>query len=354
MMDINEEKLHEFVGKMLGDLGGAMSAPTVRLGKSLGLWKAMAGSGAMSAADLASKAGGIDERYVREWLLAQASNGYVDYHADDNTFELSPEQAMVFAVEDSPVYMQGAFDVLAAQLEGQAKVEHAFRTGEGVQWGDSAGCLFCAVGSFFRPTYVNSLVQDWLPALDGVESKLKAGGKVADVGCGVGFSTLLMAKAFPDSQFIGFDFHEPSIEEARKHAKEHGLSDRVRFETALAKEIGEGNFDLVTCFDCLHDMGDPAGCATHVHEMLKPDGTWMVCEPNAADTPAGNMNPVGRLYYNASTMICVPTSKAQEVGAALGAQAGEAKVSEVIKAGGFSQVRRATEGPFNMILEARP
>ena len=237
--------------------------------------------------------------------------------------------------------------------EGEAKVEHSFRTGEGVHWGDSAGCLFCATGAFFRPGYVNNVVQSWLPALDGVVDKLRAGGKVADVGCGVGFSTLLMAKAFPDSAFVGYDFHEPSIESARRHAADHGFGDRVRFEVAKAKEIAEDGFDLVTFFDCLHDMGDPRGCAQHIHRILKPDGTWMVVEPIAGDTPKDNMNPVGRLYYNASTMICVPTSLDQEVGEGLGAQAGEGRLTAVIRAGGFSRIRRATEGPFNMVLEAR-
>ncbi len=261
---------------------------------------------------------------------------------------------MVFLEKDSPVYLEGAFDLVAAMIEGEAKVERSFRTGEGVRWGDSAGCLFCATGAFFRPGYVNNIVQSWLPALDGVTDKLNAGAKVADVGCGVGFSTLLMAKAFPKSTFVGFDFHEPSIVEARKHAKEHGLDGRVRFEAAKAKEISETGFDLVTVYDCLHDMGDPRGCAGHMRKILKDDGTWMIVEPIAGDAPKDNMNPVGRLYYNASTMICVPTSLDQEVGEGLGAQAGQAKLTDVVRAGGFSRVRRATEGPFNMVLEARP
>jgi 2-polyprenyl-3-methyl-5-hydroxy-6-metoxy-1,4-benzoquinol methylase len=260
---------------------------------------------------------------------------------------------MIFSIKDSPVYLAGAFDLVAAMIEGEAKVEQSFRTGAGVRWGDSAGCLFCATGAFFRPGYANNIVQNWLPALDGVEEKLRSGAKVADVGCGVGFSTLLMAAAFPDSRFVGYDFHPPSVEEARRHAQAHGLTDRVSFEAASAKEIADGDYDLVTAFDCLHDMGDPKGCARHMRRILKDDGTWMIVEPIAGDRPADNLNPVGRMYYNASTMICVPTSLDQEVGEGLGAQAGEARLSEIIRQGGFTRVRRATEGPFNMVLEAR-
>lgn len=354
MSDIDNAKLGTLVGKMLGDLGGAFSVPTVRLGFRLGLFDALHQRGAASVSELAARTG-LAERYVREWAFAQAANGYISFNPAQERFSLTPEQAMVFAVKDSPVYLEGAFDLAAAMVEGQAKVEAAFRTGDGVAWGESCGCLFCAVGAFFRPGYVNSIVQAWLPSLDGVLPKLKDGGKVADVGCGVGFSTLLMAKAFPASSFIGYDFHAPSIEQANAHAKAHGLADRVRFVTTPAKEIADRDFDLVTMFDCLHDMGDPRGCAKHVRKLLKPNGSWMIVEPIAADHPAENVgNPVSRLYYNASTMICVPTSLAQEVGEALGAQAGEAKLKEVLSAAGFTRVRRATEGPFNMVLEARP
>jgi SAM-dependent methyltransferase len=353
MAQLDEGKLNEFIGKMLGDLGGAMSVPTVRIGFRLGLFDALHDGGPATAGELAQRAGGLTERYVREWALAQAANGYVDYDPAAERFSLAPHQAMVFAVKDSPVYLAGGFEIAAAMIEAEPKVEASFRTGAGVRWGDSAGCLFCATGAFFRPGYVNNIVQNWLPALDGVVDKLKAGAKVADVGCGVGFSTLLMAQAFPASQFVGFDFHEPSILEARRHAQGHTAGGRVRFEAATAKEIGETGFDLVTVFDCLHDMGDPRGCAAHMRRILKDDGTWMIVEPIAGDRPEQNLNPVGRLYYNASTMICVPTSLDQEVGEGLGAQAGEAKLSEVIRSGGFGRVRRATEGPFNMVLEAR-
>lgn len=349
---IDEAKLHAFVGKMLGDLGGAMSVPTVRLGFRLGLFDALA-AGPATSVELAERAGGLHERYVREWALAQAANGYVEFDPATGRFSLSPEQAMVFHVTDSPVYLAGAFEVVAAMIDAEAKVEECFRNGSGVRWGDHAGCLFCATGAFFRPGYVNNIVQSWIPALDGVEAKLRDGAKVADIGCGVGFSTLLMARAYPESNFVGYDFHAPSVEEARRHAAEHGLDERVRFEVSTAKDIPERDFDLVTMYDCLHDMGDPRGCAAHVREMLAPGGSWMIVEPIASDRPEQNLNPIGRLFYNASTMICVPTSLDQEVGEGLGAQAGEARLTQVIRDGGFTSVRRATEGPFNMVLEVR-
>jgi 2-polyprenyl-3-methyl-5-hydroxy-6-metoxy-1,4-benzoquinol methylase len=354
MNNIDSNKLNGLVGKMLGDLGGAFSVPTGSIGYKLGLFQSLHKHGAATSDELAGRTG-LAKRYVKEWAFAQASNGYIDFNAATDQFSLSPEQAMVFAVKDSPVYLEGAFDLAAEMIKGQPKVESAFRTGEGVAWGESSGCLFCAVGAFFRPGYVNAIGQAWLPALDGVAPKLEAGAKVADIGCGVGFSTLLMAEAFPKSSFIGYDFHAPSIEQANAHAKKHGIADRVRFETAPAKAIAEKNFDLITTFDCLHDMGDPRGCASHLRTLMNPDGTWMIVEPIAGDKAGDNVaNPVSRLYYNASTMICVPTSLAQEVGEALGAQAGEAKLTEVLKGAGFTRVRRATEGPFSMVLEARP
>jgi 2-polyprenyl-3-methyl-5-hydroxy-6-metoxy-1,4-benzoquinol methylase len=354
MAEVNADTLNLLVGKMLGDLGGAFSVPTVRIGLRLGLFDSLHAQGPATAGELAKRLG-LAERYVREWALAQAANGYLMFEPASQQFSLSPEQAMVFAEKDSPLYLEGAFELAAAMIEGERKVEQGFRTGEGVAWGDSAGCLFCAVGAFFRPGYVNGIVQAWLPALNGMLPRLQSGAKVADVGCGVGFSTLIMAEAFPNSRFIGYDFHEPSIEEANAHAAAHGLADRVRFETAPAKDIRESGFDLITMFDCLHDMGDPNGCARHMRTLLKADGSWMIVEPIAGNRPEENIgNPVSRLYYNASTMICVPTSLAQEVGEALGAQAGQAKLSEVLREAGFSDVRRATEGPFNMVLEAQP
>jgi 2-polyprenyl-3-methyl-5-hydroxy-6-metoxy-1,4-benzoquinol methylase len=307
----------------------------------------------MTVAELAAAAG-VNQRYLREWLSHQAASNYVSYDPATQKFTLPPEQAMVFAIEDSPVYLLGAFACMASLLDNQAKVAPAFRTGEGVAWGDQAGCLFCAVARFFRPGYHNNLVSQWLPALDGVVAKLERGAKVADVGCGHGVSTVMMAQAFPNSQFIGYDFHPNSIEHASAHAREHGVADNTHFEVGTAKNYPEKDFDLVAFFDCLHDMGDPAGAAAHVRQSLKPDGSWMVVEPIAGDRLEDNLNPVGRIYYAASTMVCVPTSLAQEVGAALGAQAGETKLREVITAAGFRRVRRATETPFNMILEARP
>ncbi|HVR91878.1 MAG TPA: class I SAM-dependent methyltransferase [Novosphingobium sp.] len=349
---LDEAKFHAFVGKMLGDIGGAMSVPTVRIGIRLGLFDALA-TGPATAAELAARAGGLHQRYVREWALAQSANGYIDYNPQADSFNISPEQAMVFVNKDSPVYLAGAFELVAAMIESEAKVEECFRHGTGVRWGDHAGCLFCATDAFFRPGYVNNIVQGWIPALDGMEARLHSGAKVADVGCGVGFSTLLMAEAYPGSQFTGYDFHEPSIEEARRHAATHGLGERVKFEVAAAKDIAETGYDLVTMYDCLHDMGDPRGCAAHMRRILAPGGSWMIVEPIAGDAPEQNFNPVGRLYYNASTMICVPTSLDQEVGEGLGAQAGEARLTQIVKEGGFASVRRATEGPFNMVLEAR-
>jgi len=349
---LDEAKLNQFVGQLLGDLGGAASVALVRIGDALGLYKTLHAKGAMTCAELAAQAG-VHQRYLREWLSHQAASNYLTYDPETGKFALPPEQAMVFAIEESPVYMIGGFDVMAASLENQPKVQAAFKTGKGVAWGDQAGCLFCAVARFFRPGYHNHLTAAWLPALDGMTARLERGGKVADVGCGHGWSTVLMAKAFPNTEFIGYDFHAGSIEDARAHARAHGASN-AHFEVATAKDFPGTDFDLVTCFDCLHDMGDPAGAAAHIRRSLKPDGTWMIVEPMAGDLLEQNLNPVGRLFYAASTMICVPTSLSQEVGTALGAQAGEARLREVIGGAGFNRIRRATETPFNMILEARP
>lgn len=349
---VDEVRLNEFVGKVLGDLGGAYSLPLVRIGERLGIYRILHDKGAMTSAELADAAS-IAERYAREWLSNQAASGYLVYEASTGKFTLPPEQAMVLAEPDSPVYLQGAFEIAQVMLENQAKVEPAFRTGQGVGWDDQSQCLFCAVGRFFRPGYYNMLTQSWLPALNGVVEKLERGAQVADVGCGHGFSTIIMAKAFPNSTFVGYDFHPASVEQARVHAEQHGVTANTRFEVALAKEFPGHDLDLVTFFDCLHDMGDPIGAAKHVRQSLKPDGTWMIVEPMAGDRLEDNLNPVGRLYYAASTMICVPTSLDQPVGAAFGAQAGFDKLSLTIKDGGFGQVRKATETPFNMILEAR-
>jgi 2-polyprenyl-3-methyl-5-hydroxy-6-metoxy-1,4-benzoquinol methylase len=350
---VDESKLNQFINQMLADLGGASSIAMVRMGDALGLYEALHAKGPMTCAQLA-KTATVHERYLREWLSQQAASNYLAYDPETAVFSLPPEQAMVFAVEDSPVYMMGGFDAMAAMLENQPKVQAAFKAGGGVAWGDQAGCLFCAVARFFRPGYYNNLVQAWLPALHGVVEKLERGAKVADVGCGHGWSTVLMAKAFPKSEFCGYDFHPGSIAEAQAHAQRHGVSANTRFEVGLAKDFPGKDHDLVTCFDCLHDMGDPAGAAAHIRSSLKQDGTWMVVEPMAGDRLEQNLNPVGRMYYAASTLVCVPTSLSQEVGAALGAQAGEARLRDVITSGGFKSVRRATETPFNMVLEATP
>ncbi|BCG87056.1 SAM-dependent methyltransferase [Mesorhizobium sp. 113-3-9] len=348
MTQLDEATLNELVGRILGDLGGAVSVPLVRIGDALGLYKTLKEIGPASADQLA-EAAGCSPRYVREWLSAQAASSYVHY--EQGRFSLTPEQSFVFAEPDSPVNLIGGFDTAAAMVENQPKVQAAFKTGRGVAWGDQAGCLFCAVARLFRPGYVNALVQDWLPALDGVVDRLKAGAVVADVGCGHGLSTILMAQAFPASRFIGYDFHPASIAAATAHARSHGLAN-LTFEVGRAQDFGGSGFDLITCFDCLHDMGDPKAASAHIHQALKQGGTWMVVEPMAGNTLEENINPVGRLYYAASTMICVPTSLAQETGLALGAQAGETRLAEVIRSGGFLRVRRAAQTPLNMVLEA--
>ena len=348
-----DAKLHQFIGQMLSDLGGAASVALVRMGDALGLYKTLHARGPMTVSELAAAAG-VNERYLLEWASHQAASNYLSYNPATRKFALPEEQAMVFAIDDSPVNMLAAFDGIVAWAANQEKVQPAFKNGGGVSWGDQTSCLFCAVARFFRPGYHNNLVSNWLRALDGVVDKLRRGAKVADVGGGHGWSTALMAKAFPNSQFIGYDFHPSSIEHARGHAREHGVTANTRFEVATAKNYPEKDYDLVAFFDCLHDMGDPAGAAAHVRQSLKQDGSWMIIEPMAGDKLEDNLNPIGRIYYGASTLVCVPTSLAQEVGAALGAQTGEAKLREVITAGGFRNVRRAAETPFNMILEARP
>jgi SAM-dependent methyltransferase len=350
---VDENKLQQFVHQMLGDLGGALTVPLVRIGDRLGLYRALHANGPMTPGELAAKAD-IAERYAREWLSQQAASGYLTYEPATGKFTLPPEQAMVFAEPDSPVYLMGGFDVAMVMMENQGLVEPAFRTGKGVGWGDQSQCLFCATGRFFRPGYHNNLVAAWLPALDGMVEKLERGATVADVGCGHGFSTIMMAKAFPNSKFVGYDFHPGSVAQAKLHAEQHGVTANTRFEVGLSSEYPGKDLDLVTFFDCLHDMGDPAGAARHVRQTLKPDGHWMVVEPAAGDRLEDNLNPVGRLYYAASTMVCVPTSLDQPVGTALGAQAGYAKLSSIIRGGGFAQVRKATDTPFNMIHEPRP
>lgn len=348
---IDNAKLDALVGRVVGDLSAGYGGVMVSLGHRLGLYKAMADRGPLTSREIASRAG-CAERYVREWLNSQVAGGYVAYHAVSGTYELTPEQAFVLANEESPVFIPNAWATPASMWADEEKAVEAFRTGAGIPWGDHDGRLFCGVAAFYRNAYRASLVPEWLPALDGVVEKLKAGGLVADVGCGHGHSTVLMAQAFPASRFQGFDTHDSSVAEARRVASEAGVSDRATFSTARAESYPGTGYDLICFFDCLHDMGDPEAAAVHIRKALKEGGTWMVVEPAAGDTLEENLNPVGRLYYSASTMICVPTSLAQETGLALGAQAGERRLTEVIRSGGFTHVRRAAQTPLNMVLEA--
>jgi SAM-dependent methyltransferase len=350
-MAVDEAKLNEFMGRFVGDLGAVMHAATVVVGDSLGLYKAL-GEKPATAEELA-KATGTDARYLREWLSAQAASGYVQYDAKSGKFSLSEEQAFALAIEGSPAFIPGAFQIAVAQFKAIPKMIQALKTGAGVGWHEHDASLFHGCERFFRPGYAANLVGSWLPSLQGVEAKLKAGARVADVGCGHGASTIIMAQAYPKSEFIGYDYHEPSIVHARETAKKAGLGDRVRFEVASAKSFPGDDYDLVTVFDCLHDMGDPVGAATHVRKSLKKDGAWMIVEPFANDQLQDNLNPVGRVFYSASTFICTPASRAQEVGMCLGAQAGEQRLRSVVTNGGFSSLRRAAETPFNLVFEAR-
>lgn len=353
-MNINEEKLNQLLGKFVGDLGATMHAGSVVIGEKLGLYKAMGDPNQpVTSKELADRTN-TNERYVREWLNTQAASGYVEYDTESNSYYLTDEQAFVLTNENSAAYLPGAFILATSALKAVPKVTERFKTGEGLGWHEHDGGLFCGTEMFFRPGYAAHLVQDWIPSLDGVEEKLKRGAKVADVGCGHGASTILMAQAFPNSRFYGFDYHDKSIETARQKAVEAGVADRVTFEVAKSKEFPGKDYDFVTFFDCLHDMGDPVGAAKQVKNALKPDGTWMIVEPFAGDTTEDNLNPVGRVYYSASTLICTPASLSQEVGLALGAQAGEQRLREVALEGGFNSLRRANETPFNIILEVKP
>jgi len=347
---MDESKLNAFMGKAVSDMGAAMHATLVVIGDKLGLYRAMADSAWTTPAELAAKTN-TSERYIREWLNANAASGYVIYDSATGRFQLPPEQAFALTVQDLP----GAFHIISACFKDEPKITQAFRTGDGVGWHEHDTNLFFGTERFFRPNYQNHLISEWLPALDGVVAKLTRGALVADVGCGHGASTMLMAKAFPKSMFFGFDYHSGSIEHARHLAGRDGLLDQIKFEVASSKSYPvNGGYDLVTFFDCLHDMGDPVGAAAHVFSSLRPDGTWMIVEPFAHDTPEANHNPIGRIYYSASTMLCTPASLAQEVGAALGAQAGEDRIRKVVMEGGFTRFRRAAETPFNLVFEARP
>ncbi len=353
-MAINEEKLNQLLGVCINDFGATMHAGLVVIGESLGLYKALAKAGnAMTPAELAERTG-TNERYIREWLNAQAAGGYVSYDAENQRYYLSEEQAFALADETSPAYLPGAFLLAVSSLHAVPKLIERFRSGKGLGWHEHDAGLFRGTEMFFRPGYASNLVNSWIPALNGVDEKLKAGAKVADIGCGLGASTVLMAQAYPNSTFIGFDYHDKSIEIARQRADEGGVADRVRFEVAAAKDFPSDNYDFATFFDCLHDMGDPVSAARHVRESLASDGTWMIVEPFAHDDTKDNLNPIGRAFYSASTLICTPPSLSQEVGMALGAQSGEARMRDVVTSGGFSHFRRATETPFNLVYEAKP
>jgi SAM-dependent methyltransferase len=350
---IDEAKLEAFMGRFVGDLGAAMSAALVVIGDRLGLYRAMADGQPVSAEELARRTE-TEPRYVREWLSNQAAGEYVNYDAAQDAFYLTPEQSLALAQEGSPAFVPGAFQLATALTKDEGKIAEAFKGGHGVGWHEHHHDLFTGTERFFRPGYAAHLVESWIPALDGVQEKLERGALIADVGCGHGASTILLAQAFPRCELVGFDYHDASIERARATAAEAGLEGRVSFEVAAAKEYPGDGYDLVAMFDCLHDMGDPVGASAHVLETLSDDGTWMIVEPYAEDALEDNLNPVGRVFYGASTLVCTPASRDQEVGLALGAQAGEARLRGVVTAGGFSRFRRATQTPFNLVLEARP
>ena len=349
-LDMN--KLNAFIGQFVGDLGAAVHAGMVVIGEKLGLYKALAAN-PQTPAELATKTN-TDERYVREWLSSQAAGGYVTYDEKSGKFSLTEEQSFALAQEDSPAYLPGAFELALGSLAAVPRIAESFRTGAGMGWHEHEDGVFHGCEKFFRPGYAANLVTSWIPALADVNEKLQKGARMADVGCGKGASTILMAKAYPNSHFFGFDYHDKSIEGARETAKRENVADRVEFDVAKAKEFPGKDYDLVAVFDCLHDMGDPVGAARHVLQSLSKDGTWMIVEPFANNELKDNLNPVGRVYYSFSTLLCTPCSRSQEVGLCLGAQAGEARIRDVVTTAGFTRFRRATETPFNIVYEARP
>jgi len=352
MTELDQEALEALQGKVMGDIAGAMGLLMSYLGDQTGAYAALEAAGPCSSDELATQTG-LDPRYLREWLSATAANGYVSYDAASDRFSLTPEQAAVFARDGEPTCMQGFFQAVVAQITTHDTALDVFRSGRGRPWAEHHGCCFCGTDRFFRPGYTVNLVDHWIPALDGVEGKLKAGAKIADIGCGLGSSSILMAEAYPNSTVYGFDFHEPSIEQARKKAKDAGLAN-VEFDTYSAKHFPGDGYDFACIFDALHDMGDPAGAAAHIRESLAPGGTFMLVEPLAGDSLADNLHLLGATYYGFSTVVCVPTSKAQETAKCLGAQAGEAKLREVLTEAGFGHIRRAAETNTNMVLEVRP
>lgn len=351
-MELNEDKLHALLGKVVTEMGAAANGPLVIIGDKLGLFESLANNGPMNSDELASKTG-TSERYIREWLSAQAASGYVDFDIEKENFFMNPEQIAVFGNRKSPVFMTGAFYAITSVYIDEPKIEKAFKTGEGVAWGDHNSCLFCGTEKFFSPSYEDNLTTNWITSLDGVDEKLRRGAKVADIGCGHAASTIIMAKEYPNSTFLGVDFHDKSIEKANLRAKEAGVQN-VEFIQSTAKDFPGKDYDFITFFDCLHDMGDPVGACSYAKDALKQDGTCMIVEPFGHDSLSDNLNPVGRAFYAFSTSLCVPCSLNQEVGLALGAQAGEKRLRETIMTSGFSRYKKATETPFNLILEARP
>ncbi len=349
---IDLDKLNALLEQAVQDMGAAMHAPLIVIGDKLGLYRAMGDGTPVTPAQLAERTG-TAERYIREWLNANAAGHFVEYDAANGTYFMTPEQALALALDDTPVHLPGFYHMLASLMKDEEKLTQIYRTGEGMGWHEHEKGLFEGCERFFRPTYLANLVSSWIPSLEGVEAKLKAGARVADIGCGHGASTLLMAKAYPKSQFVGFDYHAPSIETARKKALEADVGDQVTFQVAPSKGFPGANYDLVAFFDCLHDMGDPAGAARHVRKSLAPGGTWMIVEPFAHDEITANLNPVGRIMYSASASVCVPCSLSQEVALGLGAQAGPANIEKVVRSGGFTHFHKATETPFNMVFEAR-
>jgi ubiquinone/menaquinone biosynthesis C-methylase UbiE len=351
-MAISEDKLNEFVGKFVTDLGATVAAGNVVIGHQLGLYKALASAPA-SADELAERTH-TNPRYVAEWLRGQAAGGYVEYDAAVDTYSMTEEQAFALANPDGGLYAPGAFVLALGALRAEPRITEAFRAGTGLGWHEHDEDVFVGCEQFFRPGYIANLIPSWIPALDGVTDKLRDGARVADVGCGLGASTILLAQEFPNSRFSGSDYHQHSIELARKRAGDAGVTDRVTFEVATAASFSGTGYDLAATFDCLHDMGDPLAAAWHIRQALKPNGTWLVVEPLAADDVAGNMNPLGRVYYNFSTLLCVPNAMSQPGGYSLGAQAGEAAIRQVVTEAGFTRFRRAAVAPINVIYEVRP
>lgn len=352
-LDVDPQRLDEFVGRFAGDLGAVLHCATVLIGDRVGLYRAMANCQWVSAEELAERTG-THLRYLREWLSAQAASGYAEYDPSTDRFRLTPEQAFALTSEDNPLFAPGGLQVAASTIADIGLIAEAFQSGRGVPWGEHNHDLIEGTLRFFRPGYIGNLAQTWIPALDGVEAKLQRGASVADIGCGCGASTIIMALAYPASRFVGFDYHEGSIVKARQAAVEAGVADHCRFDVATAKDFEDGGYDLVTVFDALHDMGDPTGVAARVLGTLAPDGTWMIVEPFANDRLEDNLNPVGRIFYSASTTVCLPVSRSQEVDAGLGAQAGETRLRDVVTAGGFTRFERVAATPFNLVFEARP